>query len=80
MFLTMMNCLRRIKEKDRGREDDKGDTPQKRINEYNLKLPELLNFFEKKDIPVAEFNAIGDIDEVFENISWELKFASYKLK
>lgn len=72
--------FRRIKEKDRGREDDRGDTPQKRINEYNSKLPELLNFFEKKNIPVMEFNAIGSIDEVFETISQKLKRASYKLK
>lgn len=72
--------LRRIKEKDRGREDDKGDTPQKRIIEYKLKLPELLNFFEMKNIPVVEFNAVGGIKEVFEKISWQLKFASYKLK
>lgn len=72
--------LRRIKEKDRGREDDKGDTPQKRIKEYNSKLPELLNFFEKKNIPVVEVNAVGGIEEVFEKISWQLKFASYKLK
>ncbi len=72
--------LRRIKENDRGREDDKGDTPKKRINEYNLKLPELLNFFEKKNIPVVEINAIGGIEQVFEKISWQLKFASNKLK
>ena len=72
--------IRRIKAKDRGRDDDKGDVPIKRIGEYNSKLPNLLNFFERKKIPVVEVNAEGDIEEVFKKNSWQLKFASYKLK
>lgn len=72
--------IRRIRAKDRGRDDDKGDVPLRRIVEYNSKLPNLLKFFELKKIPVVEVNAEGDIDKVFKKNSWQLKFATYKLR
>ncbi len=70
----------RIKMGSRGREDDKGLVPEKRINEYKSKLPELLSFFNDKKIPVVEIDATLGIDDVFKLISIKLKQAMYKLK
>ncbi len=51
----------------RGRVDDTKDSIKKRLELYSLQTQPLLNYYKKQNI-LIEINAMGEIDDIFQNI------------